>query len=168
MFAIEKLPTKPSELEQVVQAVATIEDMVQPQEAWSYQTIVELLAQDSITMLVVCEQQQENKTIEDRKVVGYCLYQMVFEQAEILRIGTHPAYQRRGIASQIFAGLHQELIKHEVASLLLEVRADNKPAIALYKQQGFTVIHRRSGYYQQSKQPAIDALIMQTLYSSNL
>ncbi|WP_201573955.1 ribosomal protein S18-alanine N-acetyltransferase [Psychrobacter sp. H8-1] len=167
MFTIEKLPTKPSELEQTIQAVATIEDIVQPQDAWTCQTLVELLEQDSINMLVVYAQQHEEKAFNN-KVIGYCLYQVVFEQAEILRIGTHPDYQRQGVASQLFTVLNKQLQACKVETLLLEVRADNDPAIALYEQQGFTVIHRRSGYYQQPRQPAIDALIMQILYGSNL
>lgn len=161
--SIEELLVNTIELEQVIQAVATIEDMVQPQDAWAYQTLVELLKQDSIHMLIVYEQ-QENKTIDEKKVIGYCLYQVVFEQAEILRIGTHPDYQRQGIASQLFIRLNKELTSNQVESLMLEVRADNIPAIALYEQQGFTVIHTRKGYYQVAHQPAVDALIMQRVY----
>ncbi len=163
MFTIEKLPTIPSELEQTIQAVAVIEGMIQPQDSWTYQTLVELLEQDSINMLIIYDQQQEEKAIND-KVVGYCLYQMVFEQAEILRIGTHPEYKRQGIASQLLSVLNKQLQACEVESLLLEVRADNKPAIALYEQQKFTVIHTRRDYYQVPHQPAIDALIMQRVY----
>ena len=96
-------------------------------------------------------------------MTGYCLYQVVFEQAEILRIGTHPDYQRQGIASQLFEVLNTQLQDNKVESLLLEVRADNAPAIALYERQKFIVIHQRKGYYQQPQQPAIDALIMQRL-----
>ena len=48
------------------------------------------------------------------------------------------------------------------------MRADNFAAIALYEQQGFTVIHRRKGYYQVPHQRAIDALIMQQLFEEYL
>ena len=161
--SIEELLVNTIELEQVIQAVATIEDMVQQQGAWIYKTLVELLEQDNINMLIVYEEQQQDKAIRN-KVVGYCLYQVVFEQAEILRIGTHPDYQRQGIASQIFTKLNKELQNNKVESLLLEVRADNTPAIALYERQGFAVIHQRKGYYQSPHQPAVDALIMQRVY----
>ncbi|MEZ7503004.1 ribosomal protein S18-alanine N-acetyltransferase [Psychrobacter sp. Arc29] len=160
MFLIEALSTNTAELEQVVQAVANIEAIVQPQDAWSYQTLLELLEKDSINMLVVYTQDKSAKS----NVIGYCLYQMVFEQAEILRIGTHPDYQRQGIASQIIDKLHKVLQSNQVESLLLEVRADNHAAIALYKKQSFTVIHRRKGYYQSPNQSAVDALIMQHVY----
>ena len=152
---IEELLIDAIEFEHMIQAVANIETMVQPQDAWGYQTIIELLEQDSIDLLVVYQ-------IDE--VVGYCLYQVIFEQAEILRIGTHPDYQRQGIASQVFAKLNTELMNNKVENLLLEVRADNFSAIALYEQQGLAVIHRRKGYYQMPHRPAIDALIMQRVY----
>ena len=164
MFAIEVLSINAADHGQVIQAVADIEAIVQPQDAWDYQALLNLLKQDSINILIVYEQEKKEQ-VGDNKVVGYCLYQVVFEQAEILRIGTHPNYQRLGLASQLFEVLHNELIHSQVESLLLEVRADNIPAIALYEQQGLTVIHRRKGYYQLVGQAAIDALIMQRVYN---
>ena len=152
MPTIESLNKKSSNAQSIIQAVANIETIVQPQDAWSYQTISDLLKQNSIDLLVV---------YQGDKTVGYCLYQALFEQAEILRIGTHPDYQRQGIASQLFTALHKELQDNKVESLLLEVREDNIPAISLYKRQGFVIIHQRKGYYSQPNQPAIDALIMQ-------
>ena len=161
MLMIKILSTYSADFEQVLQAVADIEAIVQPQDAWGFQTLVESLKQDSMHLLIVYE--QKNNSINNT-VTGYCLYQVIFEQAEILRIGTHPDYQRQGIASQIFAKLNTELRTHQVESLLLEVRADNTPAIALYEQQEFALIHKRKGYYQTPHQPAMDALIMQRLY----
>ena len=141
-----------------VEAVAAIEAMIQRQDPWSNQILNELLEQDSIQLMIM------NNRAND-EVVGYCLYQVLFEQAEILRIGTHPDYQRQRIASQIFAKLNEVLETQQVEALLLEVRADNTAAIALYEQQGFTMIHRRKGYYQLGLQSAIDALIMQRIYN---
>lgn len=167
MFAIEELPVDAVELKHAVQAVAAIEALVQPHDAWNNQALVQLLEQDSIHILVVYDQNRGTALIEN-KVIGYCLYQVVFEQAEILRIGTHPNYQRQGMASQIFIRLNAELESRQVESLLLEVRADNVPAIALYEQQEFVVIHKRKGYYQLLDQPAIDALIMQRVYRNGI
>ncbi|WP_333614684.1 ribosomal protein S18-alanine N-acetyltransferase [Psychrobacter sp.] len=161
MFIIKKLAINTSERQQALQAVANIEALVQPHDAWTEQTLAEMLAQDSMHMLIVYK--KEDKA-DNNKVIGYCLYQVIFEQAEILRIGTHPDYQRQGIASQLFATLNNELINIKVESLLLEVRADNAPALALYEQQAFTVIHTRKNYYQLPHQPSVDALIMQRVY----
>ena len=54
-----------------------------------------------------------------------------------------------------------ELARTEGLSLLtLEVRESNAPALALYKKQGFEILGKRPGYYEQ---PREDAVIM-TLY----
>ena len=161
MFIIDKLATNTSERQQALQAVANIETLVQPEDPWTEQTLAEMLAQDSTHIMIVYK--PEGKA-DNNKVIGYCLYQVIFEQAEILRIGTHPDYQRQSIASQLFATLNNELINNKVESLLLEVRADNAPALALYERQGFVVIHKRKSYYQLPHRPAIDALIMQRFY----
>ncbi|MGM8885147.1 ribosomal protein S18-alanine N-acetyltransferase [Psychrobacter sp. 1U2] len=155
MLTIDLLNKKLSGAQEIIRAVADIEAIIQQQDAWSYQTVIELLAQDSIDLLVV---------YQSDKAVGYCLYQALFEQAEILRIGTHPDYQRQGIASKLISKLNQQLKELNAESLILEVRADNAPAIALYEQQGFETIHQRKGYYKIAHQPAIDALIMQLNY----
>ncbi|WP_435950299.1 ribosomal protein S18-alanine N-acetyltransferase [Psychrobacter sp. DM8] len=157
MLTIDLLNKESSNLQITIQAVANIESLVQSRDAWDYQSIVGLLAQDSIDLLVVRKSDE---------VVGYCLYQHLFEQAEILRIGTHPDYQRQGIASQIFTALNNELISKDVQQLMLEVRADNVAAVALYEQQGFEVIYRRKGYYKTAHKPAVDALIMQLNYKN--
>ena len=160
MFILKKLATNTSERQQALQAVANIEALVHPHDAWTEQTLAEMLAQDSTHIMIVYKPEEE----AGYKIVGYCLYQVVFEQAEILRIGTHPDYQRQGIASQLFATLNNELINNKVESLLLEVRADNAPALALYEQQAFAVIHTRKNYYQLPHQPSVDALILQRVY----
>ena len=161
MFIIDKLATNTLERQQALQAVANIETLVQPEDPWTEQTLAEMLAQDSTLIMIVYK--PEGKA-DNNKVIGYCLYQIIFEQAEILRIGTHPDYQRQSIASQLFATLNNELINNKVESVLLEVRADNAPALALYERQGFVVIHKRKSYYQLPHRPAIDALIMQRFY----
>lgn len=158
MFAIKMLTDEPDKYVATVEAVAAIEAMIQLQEPWSNQTLHKLLEQDSIQLMIM------NNRAND-EVVGYCVYQVLFEQAEILRIGTHPEYQRQGIASKIFKKLNEVLQVQQVEALLLEVRVDNTAAIALYEQQGFTMIHRRKGYYQLGLQSAIDALIMQRIYN---
>ncbi|MEJ6070500.1 ribosomal protein S18-alanine N-acetyltransferase, partial [Psychrobacter sp. 16-Bac2893] len=136
MFDVKILLDEPDKRTEMVEAVAAVEAMVQLQDPWTSQTIGDLLEQDSISLMVVTDNSAN-------ELIGYCLYQLLFEQAEILRIGTHPDYQRQGIASRVFIRLDEALKANQVESLLLEVRADNTAAIALYEQQGFTVIHTR-------------------------
>lgn len=159
MVIIEVLPTDTVIYRQAIESVSHIEAIIQSQDAWTDEAISKLLEQDSVKLMIATE------SADSAEIVGYCLYQVIFEQVEIFRIGTHLDYQRQGIASQLFAHLNTKLQTSGAESLLLEVRADNIRAIKLYEQQGFNIIHRRKGYYQQPSAPAIDALIMQRVYS---
>lgn len=154
--------------EQVVEDVADIEAIIQPIDAWDKQSMMDALKIPSNQLLIaesMTVEDKDNQKAEGRQdkqvVLGYCLYQQLFDQAEILRIGTHPSYQRQGVARQLLLSVICELQNKAVDTLLLEVRADNHAAIALYQRFGFELIHKRLGYYQQRHQPAIDALVMQ-------
>ena len=163
MFVIEKLPAEATNLGHAVQEVADIESIVQSHDAWEYHALCDLLEQDSIDMLLVYDE-QDGIDNAGKVVIGYCLYQVVFEQAEVLRIGTLPNYQRQGIASKLLTQLNKELQLRDVASLLRAVRADNAPAVALYTKHEFAVIHKRKNYAPRPYQAAVDALIMQRTY----
>lgn len=119
--------------------------------------------------------QKESRLI----IVGFCLYQQLFETAEILRIATHPLYQRQGIGNQMLIALFDKLTQQQAQHILLEVRADNAAAIGLYQQHGFVQIDTRKGYYSPTRQPVtqqnqhqfevqprVDALIMQKMLST--
>ena len=158
MITVIALTEQSSDYKPAVQAMSDIEAVVHREAAWTYQVVIELLEQDSVYLLLALDD-------VTRQVVGYCLYQSLFEQSEILRIGTHPDFQRQGVASALFVELHKTVQASNAQNLLLEVRADNAPAIALYERQGFQEIHRRRGYYHVQGAPAVDAVIMQLTYS---
>ena len=72
-------------------------------------------------------------------------------------IAVAAASQRRGIAGRLFAALQQEFCAAGVTQVVLEVRASNHPALALYRRLGFTQTGRRPRYYAE---PVEDALLM--------
>ncbi|WP_230657879.1 ribosomal protein S18-alanine N-acetyltransferase [Psychrobacter sp. I-STPA10] len=162
----------------VIRQVADIESLVQSEDSWTQAVIAELLADkfNHLSVAITAHTSSQLKNTNQQKVVAYCLYNIVFEQAEILRIGTCPNYQRQGIAKGLLSQTLQDIKGQGTEGVLLEVRADNDAAIALYQQLGFKQIHRRIGYYQvpndashvnshQNKlsQP-VDALIMQCIF----
>lgn len=97
----------------------------------------------------------------DNKIMGYCMTQVMFDTAEILRIGVSRAYQRQGLAKQILMEVMVFLKKMEVDKLLLEVRNDNMSAIGLYQGFDFKQIHVRKNYYDNKDGTFTDALILQ-------
>ena len=90
-------------------------------------------------------------------VAGYVGSQSVLDGADMMNIAVHPDYRRQGIARALINGLVAALADKNVRCLVLEVRASNVPAIALYEQLGFQQVGRRPNYYRNPKE---DALIL--------
>ncbi|UNU73787.1 ribosomal protein S18-alanine N-acetyltransferase [Moraxella nasovis] len=137
----------------ILDNIASLELCLQADDAWDRYAIQDVLNQYGSGALW---------QMSDDVLVGYCLFSCVFEMAEILRIGTHPRYQKQGIARGLIKKLCQLCTKDFVPCerILLEVRADNMPAIYLYQTCGFVQIDVRKNYYKTSS-GAIDAIIFQ-------
>ena len=92
---------------------------------------------------------------EDGAAAAYLGVQRVPPQADVMNVAVSPALRRRGIARALFAALERRL--PEIDELVLEVRATNSSAIALYRTLGFEQVGRRPNYYLD---PREDALIL--------
>lgn len=95
------------------------------------------------------------------EIIGYCMTQVMFDTAEILRIGVGRAHQGQGVAKQILMDVMTFLRNIKVDKLLLEVRNDNLSAIGLYQGFDFKQIHVRKNYYDNKDGTFTDALILQ-------
>ena len=91
------------------------------------------------------------------RVVGYLVGRGVPPEMEILHIATASEYKRKGIGRALLGELCAD---ETVEAVLLEVRASNFPAIALYRKTGFEETGVRRGYYTS---PAEDAVLMRRL-----
>jgi [ribosomal protein S18]-alanine N-acetyltransferase len=89
-------------------------------------------------------------------VIGYAGLIAYPEEAHIATIGVTGARQGEGIGARLLDTLLAEADTRSHV-VLLEVRADNEAAQALYRRRGFTEIGRRRGYYQPS---GTDAVVM--------
>jgi tRNA threonylcarbamoyl adenosine modification protein YeaZ len=98
-------------------------------------------------------------TAPDRPA-GFALARRAADEAEIISIGTVPAFRRRGIARRLVGGLADRLIGTGTRALFIEVAAGNKAARALYQSLGFAPAGLRKGYYAQSAGPEEDAVVM--------
>ena len=95
--------------------------------------------------------------VEDDRVVGYIGSQSSIDESDVMNVAVHPDYRRKGIAENLINHLVEELKNRGSHALLLEVRASNAPAIALYEKLGFTQVGCRKNYYHN---PREDALIL--------
>lgn len=87
---------------------------------------------------------------------GFIVYRVVCDEAEIITIGVNPDARRTGIANAMLGIVFGDLKKRGVKHIFLEVAVDNKPAIALYEQNGFVRVGVRPKYYD-----GIDAIMME-------
>lgn len=144
----------------VIQQIAGIERSLFAHEAWSAAQINSLLENNFNRVIYAVD--------ESKKVlVGYCMYNQLFEDAEILKIGTHPDYQRQGVASQLLNVMRQTLRLAGAERILLEVREDNLSAIAFYNRHGFEQIALRKNYYDNHDNTRTHALIMQHILNTD-
>jgi ribosomal-protein-alanine N-acetyltransferase len=78
---------------------------------------------------------------------GYAGLALMDDEAEVHTIGVRPESQGAGIGRKL---LRQLISVAGTRRLLLEVRTDNAPAIALYTSEGFTMVGIRRRYYRPS------------------
>ena len=91
---------------------------------------------------------------------AFVLGRVVLDEAEILTLATHPDLRRQGRARVVLEEFTNEAAKRGAVTAVLEVAADNIPAISLYLGAGFTEIARRSGYYRKTDESSVDAVIL--------
>jgi ribosomal-protein-alanine N-acetyltransferase len=89
-------------------------------------------------------------------LAGFAVASMVPPEAELESIGVDAGYQRRGIGRELLARIVGACRARGCREIILEVRASNDAAQALYRAAGFRPAGRRTGYYSF---PAEDALI---------
>jgi ribosomal-protein-alanine N-acetyltransferase len=78
-------------------------------------------------------------------------------EAEVQTIAVARHGQGRGLGRALLRALGAEAERRGATEVLLEVRADNAPAQALYRSEGFERIGLRRGYYQPE---GVDAVVM--------
>jgi ribosomal-protein-alanine N-acetyltransferase len=83
----------------------------------------------------------------DGRLAGYAGLMVVGGTADVQTLAVVPAFQRRGLGAALLEALIDEARDRRAGEVLLEVRADNAPALALYERHGFERIAIRRGYY---------------------
>ena len=123
-----------------VAAVARLEAECLGKDAWSEGLVREGIrgALRTVTYLVA---------ESDGVVVGHAVTSAAGDIAELQRIAVGEDRRRTGVASALLARLVEDARRTEAERLLLEVREDNRGALAFYASAGFVEIDRRPRYY---------------------
>lgn len=94
----------------------------------------------------------------DRRLEGYVCYWVVFDELRLLNLAVAPRARRLGIGRALVRRALAEGRARGCARVLLEVRASNAPALALYDQFGLRRLGVRKRYYSN---PTEDAILME-------
>ena len=130
-----------------IAAVQALEEQLFPVDRWSVEQFWSELAQPTRRYLVACE--------EDT-ITGYAGVFVLAPDADVQTIAVAPTAQGSGLGSRLLEHLLDIAADAGCHQLMLEVRSDNAPAIALYDRFEFERISSRTDYYG----PSVDALIM--------
>lgn len=142
--------------ELVVRSIATLERELFGKGAWSESAVRQEL--DAPARFYFADVVEADGGAEGRSVIrGYAGFWYDGDDAEIMTIGVGRDYQRHGIAAALLQRLIDEARTQGAARMLLEVRVDNDPALALYERFGFQRLGLRKRYYQPE---GIDAYTM--------
>ena len=78
----------------------------------------------------------------------------VLDEGQICNLAVAPAFRRMGVGSALLDALKTEAARRGLAVLMLEVRASNTAAQALYEKSGFERVGVRRGFYANPREDA--------------
>lgn len=97
----------------------------------------------------------------DGRIAGFAVFDRTLgTEAELHNIAVEPELRGRGLSRLLMDALIDSAKRNGVCRIMLEVRASNEAAIALYTKYGFEMVGVRPGYYRN---PTENAILMDLL-----
>ena len=90
-------------------------------------------------------------------LAGFAVASVHPPESELESIAVAAEFQRRGVGTRLWRALAADLAAQGARATILEVRASNHGALALYRSLGFAEAGRRPRYYAD---PVEDALLL--------
>ncbi|UVT20194.1 MAG: ribosomal protein S18-alanine N-acetyltransferase [Nitrospira sp.] len=91
-------------------------------------------------------------------IIGYHCFWIVFEELRLMNLAVRATMRRQGVGRALAAEAIRLGLEQGATRAVLEVRASNEPARALYARMGFAQISTRPQYYTN---PIEDAVLME-------
>ena len=132
-----------------LQRIVRIENVSFP-TPWSERSLREELLRPRAGYLVA----QRGKA-----VVGYGGMWLCLDEAHIGTLAVDPSSRRCGIGEAVMFGLLRHALDRGARRVILEYRAGNEPAAGLYGKLGFMPNRLRPGYYADTGEDAVEALL---------
>lgn len=92
---------------------------------------------------------------------GYAGLDLAGDVADVMTLAVDPQVRGTGLGARLLEELHTRAAAAGASAVMLEVRGDNAPALALYTSRGYREVRTRHGYYRAvAGGPAVDAVVM--------
>jgi ribosomal-protein-alanine acetyltransferase len=92
---------------------------------------------------------------QNDELLGFALFRVVLDEAELLLFGVDPARRREGLGRALFEGALEVLRGEQRSVVHLEVRAANASARSFYRALGFLELGLRRQYYRDPPDDAV-------------
>lgn len=138
-----------------IERVVEIENSLFAADPWTAELFWAELAEVGTSREVVCA------WIDDA-IVGYASLRYVGKEGDVNTIAVASGHQGQGIGRELMNWMYLSAKDHGVEELFLEVRSDNKAALAMYEKDQFERIDVRKNYYGTD----IDAIVMRKRLST--
>ncbi len=89
------------------------------------------------------------------RVCAWCCYRVLFDEMHVLNVAVEPRWRRRGLARVLLGLALRRAARAGARTALLEVRAGNREALALYTALGFVKRGSRRDYYALPREDAV-------------
>ena len=84
---------------------------------------------------------------QSESIIGYAILSEKNGNGYLLSIAVHPKNRNKGVANLLMSFLESQCKEKRFKKLTLEVRIDNKPAIAAYRKLGLKEVGIKIGFY---------------------
>jgi [ribosomal protein S18]-alanine N-acetyltransferase len=116
-------------------------DLIEAGLGWTYRPVrIRALMQESETVTLVAR--------VGARFAGFAIMRFGDTRAHLILLAVDVPHQRQGVARRMLGWLAESARVAGIASVHVELRADNAPALSFYRAAGFAETFRMPGYYR--------------------
>jgi [ribosomal protein S18]-alanine N-acetyltransferase len=142
--------------------VEALPDILQIEEAcfsapWTRKMLEAELSGNPFAYFLLAKQAPQGE-VGSVSIVGYLCFWVVFEEVRLMNLAVIESMRHKGVAKALVMQALEMGLAQAARCAVLELRASNHAAHALYRSLGFRDVTTRSTYYTN---PIEDALLME-------